>query len=222
MADDGRISLIIADDHAMVRAGFVALLSEQPGFEIIGQAENGADCVRLAAELRPDVVLMDVSMPIMNGIEATRQVVRDSSSRVLILTTYDSDDYVYEALRAGASGFLLKDSPPAELINAITVIAAGDALLAPGITRRLIEQFAAAGGPSAPNRDAMSRLTDREREVLTAVARGRSNAEIAATLVIAEQTVKTHVSRMLTKLGLRDRAQLVVAAYESGLVTPGR
>jgi DNA-binding NarL/FixJ family response regulator len=214
------ISVVIADDHAMVRAGFVALLSEQPDLEIVGQAENGAECVRLVAELRPDVVVMDLSMPIMNGIEATRHVVRESESRVLMLTTYDTDDYVYEAIRAGASGYLLKDAPPGELINAVRVIAAGDALLAPRITRRLIEQFAAAGAPSAPHGAALTRLTDRERDVLVAVARGLSNTEIAGTLFIAEQTVKTHVSRMLSKLGLRDRAQLVVAAYESGLVTP--
>ncbi len=214
------ISVVIADDHAMVRAGFAALLSEQPDLEIVGQAENGAECVRLVAELRPDIVVMDLSMPIMNGIEATRQVVRESESRVLMLTTYDTDDYVYEAIRAGASGYLLKDAPPWELINAVRVIAAGDALLAPRITRRLIEQFAAAGGPSAPHGAALNKLTDRERDVLVAVARGLSNTEIAGTLFIAEQTVKTHVSRMLSKLGLRDRAQLVVAAYESGLVTP--
>lgn len=214
------ISVVIADDHAMVRAGFAALLSEQPDLEIVGQAENGAECVRLVAELRPDIVVMDLSMPIMNGIEATRQVVRESESRVLMLTTYDTDDYVYEAIRAGASGYLLKDAPPWELINAVRVIAAGDALLAPRITRRLIEQFAASGGPSAPHGAALNQLTDRERDVLVAVARGQSNSEIAGTLFIAEQTVKTHVSRMLSKLGLRDRAQLVVAAYESGLVTP--
>ncbi len=215
------ISVVVADDHAMVRAGFVALLSEEPDLVIIGQAENGAECVGLVARLRPAVVVMDLSMPIMNGIEATRQIVRETAeSRVLMLTTYDTDDYVYEALRAGASGYLLKDAPPGELINAVRVIAAGDALLAPRITRRLIEQFAAAGSPSAPHGAALDRLTDRERDVLVAVARGQSNSEIAKSLFIAEQTVKTHVSRMLTKLGLRDRAQLVVAAYESGLVTP--
>ncbi|WP_217428301.1 response regulator [Microlunatus speluncae] len=214
------ISVVIADDHAMVRAGFVALLSEQSDLEVVGQAENGAECVGLVARLRPAVVVMDLSMPIMNGIEATREIVRESSSRVLMLTTYDTDDYVYESIRAGASGYLLKDSPPGELINAVRVIAAGDALLAPSITRRLIEQFAASGGPSAPHGAALDRLTERERDVLVAVARGLSNSEIAKTLFIAEQTVKTHVSRMLTKLGLRDRAQLVVAAYESGLVTP--
>lgn len=218
--------MIIADDHAMVRAGFVSLLGEQPDIDVVGQAENGAHCVELVVGLRPDVVLMDIGMPIMNGIEATRRISSDlgldqDSARVLMLTTYDNDDYVYAAIRAGASGYLLKDAAPNELINAVRVVAAGDALLAPRVTRRLIERVAALG-PLAPHQAVLDELTDREREVLTAIAQGRSNSEIATDLVIAQQTVKTHVSRILTKLGLRDRAQLVVVAYETGLVTPRR
>jgi len=216
------ISLLVADDHAVVRAGLVSLLREQPGIEVVGEAENGVDCVRLAERLRPDVVLMDLAMPVLNGIEATREIVRGTSARVLMLTGYDTDEYVYQAIRAGASGYLLKDSPATELAHAVRVIAAGEALLAPSVTRRLIEQFAAGAAAVPIQGRTLDRLTEREREVLTTVARGLSNAEIAAALVIAEQTVKTHVSRILTKLGLRDRAQLVVAAYESGLVRPGQ
>lgn len=218
------VRIIVVDDHAMVRAGFGALLAAQPQFDVIGEAENGQDAVWLARELHPDVVLMDVRMPVLDGIEATRQIVADATPdrpgpRVLVLTTFDADDYVFDAIRAGASGFLLKDAPPADLIAAVEVVARGDALLAPAVTRRMIEHFMSAGGPRklAP----LPPLTEREREILTILAQGLSNAEIAARLVIAEQTVKTHVSRVLSKLGVRDRAQAVIAAYESGLVVPG-
>lgn len=213
--------VLIVDDQAMVRAGFAALLGAQPDLEVVGQAEDGAEGVRLAGELDPDVVLMDVRMPVLDGIEATRRLLSaDPLARVIMLTTFDIDEYVFDAIRAGASGFLLKDAPPADLIAAVRVVAAGDALLAPSVTRRFIEHFAGGRSPQA-DPAALPTLTDREREVLVLVAQGRSNGEIAAELVIAEQTVKSHVSRVLSKLGARDRAQLVIAAYESGLVVPG-
>ena len=225
------ISCLIADDQAMVREGFGALLAAQPGIAVAGLAADGAEAVRLARQTRPDVVLMDVRMPVLDGLQATRELLsgpRDPSDpsdapRVLMLTTFDLDEYVYEALRAGASGFLLKDAPAAELVHAVRVVAAGDALLAPSVTRRLIADFtkrppARATAPVGPPH---SPLTPREEEVLTLIARGMSNAEISDTLVIAEQTTKTHVGRILMKLQLRDRAQAVVFAYESGLVTPG-
>jgi DNA-binding NarL/FixJ family response regulator len=219
------ISCLIADDQAMVREGFSALLAAQPGIAVAGLAADGAEAVRLARQTRPDVVLMDVRMPVLDGLQATRELLADPSDgpRVLMLTTFDLDEYVYEALRAGASGFLLKDAPAAELVHAVRVVAAGDALLAPSVTRRLIADFtkrprARTTGPVGPPH---SPLTPREEEVLTLIARGMSNAEISDTLVIAEQTTKTHVGRILMKLQLRDRAQAVVFAYESGLVTPG-
>ena len=225
------ISCLIADDQAMVREGFGALLAAQPGIAVAGLAADGAEAVRLARQTRPDVVLMDVRMPVLDGLQATRQLLSDPSApsapsdapRILMLTTFDLDEYVYEALRAGASGFLLKDAPAAELVHAVRVVAAGDALLAPSVTRRLIADFtkrprARATAPVGPPH---SPLTPREEEVLTLIARGMSNAEISDTLVIAEQTTKTHVGRILMKLQLRDRAQAVVFAYESGLVTPG-
>jgi DNA-binding NarL/FixJ family response regulator len=224
------ISCVIADDQAMVREGFGALLAAQPGMTVAGLAADGAQAVKLARRTRPDVVLMDVRMPVMDGLQATRELLEagpGARPRVLMLTTFDLDEYVYEALRAGASGFLLKDAPAAELVHAVRVVAAGDALLAPSVTRRLIADFARrplAAGAGAGARAAagpLAGLTPRETEVLRLIARGMSNAEISVTLVIAEQTTKTHVGRILMKLRLRDRAQAVVLAYESGLVTPG-
>jgi DNA-binding NarL/FixJ family response regulator len=216
------IRVVVADDQGMVRSGFSTLLNAQPDIEVIGEAVNGQDAIASAAELRPDVILMDVRMPVLDGLQATRQITAmDDHPRILVLTTFDLDDYVYEALRAGASGFLLKDASAGELAEAVRVVAAGDGLLAPGVTRRLIAEFARLGGPRSPARKSIKDLTDRETEVLGLVARGMANGEIASYLVVAEQTVKTHVSRVLTKLGLRDRAQAVVFAYESGLVRPG-
>jgi len=217
---------LIADDQAMVREGFAAVLAAQPGMAVAGQAADGAEAVRLAGALHPDVILMDVRMPVLDGLQATRQILTGppgaARPRVLMLTTFDLDDYVYEALRAGASGFLLKDATAAELVHAVRVIAAGDALLAPSVTRRLIEDFTRVPRTASPPPAALSALTSRETEVLTLIARGLSNTEISAALVIADQTTKTHVGRILAKLGLRDRAQAVVLAYETGLITPGR
>ena len=217
------IRVVIADDQGMVRSGFSVLLNAQPDIEVIAEAVNGREAVTHAHALHPDVVLMDVRMPVMDGLQATRQITAagDGAPRVLVLTTFDLDDYVYEALRSGASGFLLKDASAGELAAAVRVVAAGDALLAPGVTRRLIAEFARLGAPRAASRKHLKDLTERETEVLALVARGMSNAEIAAHLVVAEQTVKTHVSRVLMKLALRDRAQAVVFAYENGLIRPG-
>src|SRR5215469_13810553 len=216
---------LIADDQAMVREGFAAVLAAQPGLLVVGQAADGADAVRQARHLRPDVILLDVRMPVMDGLQAARQILGGASGpdrpRVLMLTTFDLDDYVYQALRAGASGFLLKDATAAELVHAVRVVAAGDALLAPSVTRRLIADFARMPPPDAPFPPRLGALTQRESEVLRLIARGLSNAEISDTLVIAEQTTKTHIGRILAKLDLRDRAQAVVLAYETGLVTPG-
>src|SRR5262245_20598478 len=206
----------------MVRSGFSVLLNAQPDIEVIGEAVNGREAVTLAAESRPDVILMDVRMPVLDGLQATRQITgMPDPPKVLVLTTFDLDDYVYEALRSGASGFLLKDASARELADAVRLVAAGDALLAPGVTRRLIAEFARMGAPRTPGRTQLDGLTERESEVLALVARGMSNGEIAGHLVVAEQTIKTHVSRILMKLGLRDRTQMVVLAYESGLVHPG-
>ena len=217
------IRVVVADDQGMVRSGFSILLNAQPDIEVVGEAVNGQEAIARVAELRPDVILMDVRMPVLDGLQATRQIMAadDGAPRVLVLTTFDLDDYVYEALRSGASGFLLKDASARELAEAVRVVAAGDALLAPGVTRRLIAEFARLGAPRAASRKNLDGLTERETEVLGLVARGMSNAEIAAHLVVAEQTIKTHVSRVLMKLALRDRAQAVVFAYESGLVRPG-
>ena len=213
------IRIVIADDQAMVRAGFAALLNAHADIEVVGQAEDGAQSVDLVADLAPDIVLMDVRMPLMDGIEATRTIVAaNAATRIIMLTTFDIDDYVFDAIRAGASGFLLKDAPPAELAEAVRIVAGGEALLAPSVTKRVIEHFAT-GGKTA-SRTALPELTDREREILIQVARGASNTEIASSLHIAVQTVKTHVSRILYKLDARDRAQAVIAAYESGLVIP--
>jgi DNA-binding NarL/FixJ family response regulator len=216
------IKIIVADDHQVVRAGFAALLDTQPDFKVVGTASDGAEAVLLSRQLDPDVVLMDVRMPVMDGIEATKRLADHGvAPRVLILTTFDLDQYVYDALCAGASGFLLKDVTAERLFDAVRVIAAGQALLAPSVTRRLIGEFTRlrprpADGPNA----ALAALTPRETEVLRLVAEGLSNTEIAARLVVTEETVKTHVSRVLSKLGLRGRTQAVVTAYESGLVIP--
>jgi len=216
------IRVVVADDQGMVRSGFSTLLNAQPDIEVVGEAVNGREAIARAAELSPDVILMDVRMPVLDGLQATRQVTAmDGAPRVLVLTTFDLDDYVYEALRAGASGFLLKDASASELAEAVRVVAAGDALLSPGVTRRLIAEFARMGARKSPSRKNLEDLTERETEVLALVARGMSNTEIALHLVVAEQTIKTHVSRVLMKLGLRDRAQAVVFAYESGLVHAG-
>lgn len=216
------IRVVIADDQAMVRAGFSALLNAEPDIEVVGLAADGEECLRAVAELAPDVVLMDVRMPVLDGISTTRELSTSApATRILMLTTFDVDDYVFDALSAGAAGFLLKDASPQELARAVRVVAEGESLLAPSATRALIERFAATRGPRRTDRAVLGQLTEREREILVGVAQGESNSEIAARLFIAEQTVKTHVSRILSKLGARDRAQLVIAAYEAGLVTPG-
>ena len=219
------IGIVVADDHEVVRAGFAALLDTQPDFTVLGIASDGDEAVRVCRELRPDVVLMDVRMPSLDGIEATRQLADADGPgpRVLILTTFDLDEYVFDALRAGASGFLLKDVTAERLFDAVRVIAAGEALLAPAVTRRLIGEFTRLRSvPDALTPTAMVTLTPRETEVLRLVAEGMSNPEIARRLVVTEETVKTHVSHILAKLGLRDRTQAVIAAYESGLVVPGK
>jgi DNA-binding NarL/FixJ family response regulator len=216
------VRVLIADDQSLVRAGFRLVLENHPDIEVVGEASNGREAVHSAGRLDPDVVLMDIRMPELDGIAATRQITARHRARVLVLTTYDLDEYVYDALQAGASGFLLKDTPPAQLADGIRAVAAGDALLAPTVTRRLIEEFARVG-PAVRARPAeLDELTPRELEVLRLLARGLSNAEIADALVLGDTTVKTHVTHVLTKLGLRDRVQAVVLAYESGLVTPGR
>ena len=217
------IRVVLADDQALVRAGFRALLDAEEDIEVVGEAADGAEAIRLARTLVPDVILMDIRMPGMDGLEATRLISQDaalSAVRVVVLTTFQLDEYVFEALRSGASGFLVKDIEPAELVHGVRAVARGDALLAPSVTRRLIEEFAARSRqPPADLRLAL--LTDREREVVALVAEGLSNDEIAARLVVSPATAKTHVSRAMTKLHARDRAQLVVNAYESGLVRPG-
>ncbi|AWS44826.1 response regulator transcription factor [Streptosporangium sp. 'caverna'] len=215
------IRVLIADDQGMVRTGFTVFLDSQPDIEVVGEAADGRQAVTRVAELRPDVVLMDVRMPVMDGLAATREILSSGGllPKVLILTTFDLDDYVYEALRAGASGFLLKDASAQQLAEAVRVVAAGDALLAPSVTRRLIADFARVG-PRRP-RGRLDDITERETEVLVLIAQGLSNQEIAGELVLSEQTVKTHVGRILAKLNLRDRAQAIVHAYETGLVRPG-
>jgi DNA-binding NarL/FixJ family response regulator len=214
------IRVLLADDQRLVRAGFRMILSSEPGIVVVAEAEDGAEAIELARDLGPDVVLMDVRMPRVNGLEATREIVRDEDSpRVLVLTTFDLDEYVYGALQAGASGFLLKDAPEDQLVAAIRVVSEGGSLFAPSVTRRLIESFS--GRAPADRPAALDELTAREAEVLRLIARGLSNAEIAETLVVTEHTVKSHVAHVLMKLGLRDRVQAVVLAYESGLIRPG-
>lgn len=216
----GLITTFIADDQAMVRQGFGALLAAQPDIEVLGEAANGRDAVRAVRELAPDVVLMDVRMPQMNGLDAAREILAHTASKVLMLTTFDIDAYVYTALRAGASGFLLKDAPAEELIRAVRVIAGGEALLAPSVTRRMIADLVTRSTAPRRSTEELARLTPRETEVLHLMARGMSNAEIAAELFVSDETVKTHVGKVFSKLGIRDRAQAVVIAYETGLVSP--
>jgi DNA-binding NarL/FixJ family response regulator len=219
------VRILIADDQALVRAGFKMILDAEDDLDVVGEAVDGLQAVELCRRLKPDVVLMDIRMPELDGIEATRRVVTaagdDAPVRVLMLTTFDLNEYVYEALRAGASGFLLKDAPPEQLIAAIHTLAAGEALIAPAITKRLLARFARTAPPAGPSAAALGQLTPREREVLVLIARGLSNGEIAAELVLSQATVKTHVKRVLAKLGVRDRVHAVVLAYESALVTPG-
>jgi len=216
------VRVLLADDQAMVRAGFRMILGSEPDIEVVGEAENGEQAAAAANRLRPDVVFMDIQMPAVDGLQATRTITQNHqlATRVVILTTFERDEYVFEAMQAGASGFLLKNAPPEELIHAVRVVAAGDALLAPSVTRRIIEQFARR--PVEPDvSERLESLTQREREVLVMLAHGNTNAELAAELFVTEATIKTHVSSLLAKLGLRDRVQAVVLAYESGLVKPG-
>ena len=219
-ADSSVISVVVVDDQALVRGGLCSILATQPDMRVLAEAADGEEAVRVVREHQPDVVLMDVRMPGMDGIEAVRRLARDRS-RILMLTTFDLDEYVYAAMKAGASGFLLKDARPEALVHAVRTVARGDSLLAPAITRRLVEEFVRRPLPNSGVPDVLAPLTAREREVLAKMARGRTNAEIAARLFLSEATVKTHVTRLMTKLRLRDRAQAVVLAYEVGLVRPG-
>jgi DNA-binding NarL/FixJ family response regulator len=218
------VRLVIADDQELIRTGFRLILAAEPDIEVIGEAATGDQAVKITHQLRPDVVLMDIRMPDLDGIEATRRILaadHEPAPKVLILTTFDLDEYVYDALRAGASGFLLKDLPAHQLASAVRTVGEGDALLSPSITRRLIQQFAAPRVPAGPA-PGLDELTPRELEVFRLLATGKTNAEIAAELIVGETTIKTHVTRILSKLGLRDRVQAVVLAYETGIVTPGQ
>jgi DNA-binding NarL/FixJ family response regulator len=216
------IRVLIADDQSLVRAGFRLVLENHDDIEVVGEASNGREAIHSAGRLEPDVVLMDIRMPELDGIAATREITGRHGTRVLVLTTYDLDEYVYDALQAGASGFLLKDTPPTQLVDGIRAVAGGEALLAPTVTRRLIEEFSRIGKTRSARPPELDELTPRELEVLQLLARGMSNAEIAEALVLGDTTIKTHVTHVLGKLGVRDRVQAVVLAYESGLVTPGR
>ena len=221
------IRVLIADDEALIRAGFTVLVNSAPGITVVGEASDGVQAVRQARALRPDVVLMDIRMPVMGGLEATKVILDDGAQdpppRILVVTTFDEDEHVFAALRGGASGFVLKDTPPEKLLDAIRVVAEGEALLAPAVTRRLIAAFARQPRPAAhPEQGALAQLTERELEVLKQVAAGMSNSEVADALYLSVATVKTHISRLLDKLDCRDRAQLVVVAYETGAVTPGQ
>ncbi|MFI5536090.1 response regulator [Nocardia sp. NPDC051900] len=221
-APSGGIRVLVADDQALVRGGFVALLDAQDGIEVVGEADNGEQAVRMTRDLRPDVVLMDIRMPVLDGLAATRVIAEDpllAAVRVVVLTTFELDEYVFEAMRSGATGFLVKHTEPADLVRAVRVVAAGDALLSPGVTRKLIAEFSTRA--KTPPTATLAELTDREREVMTLVAEGLTNAEIGERLYMSPATARTHVSRILTKLHARDRTQLVVMAYESGLVRPG-
>jgi DNA-binding NarL/FixJ family response regulator len=216
------ISVLLADDQALVRGGFKLILDAQDDIEVVGEAANGREAIEEATKFHPDVLLMDVRMPELDGISATRTIVTEGlAARVLVLTTFDEDRIVYDAMKAGASGFLLKSAPPAQLVDAVRTVASGDALLAPSVTRRLVEDFVRRPPPGEERPELLTSLTEREQEVLALIARGLSNAEIAAQLFLSGATVKTHVNRILSKLGLRDRVQAVVAAYETGLVRPG-
>ena len=220
--DDGDISVLIVDDQRLVRSGFAVILGTEPGITVVGQAGDGNEAVTLARQLAPTVVLLDIRMPNMDGLTAARHILEETACRVLMLTTFDSDEYVYAALRSGASGFLLKDAPSEQLVGAVRCVARGDALIDPAITRRLITQFVQAARPDPVDPPQLAALTPRERDVLPLVAQGLSNAEIAADLVVEESTIKTHVGRILMKLDLRDRVQAVVWSYEHGVVVPDR
>ncbi|QRP46146.1 response regulator transcription factor [Amycolatopsis sp. FDAARGOS 1241] len=215
------IRVVVVDDQELMRVGFRMVLGAQPDLDVVGEAGDGAQAVKLAEQLRPDVVLMDVRMPVLDGVEATKQIVAAGTARVLVMTTFDLDEYVYSALQGGASGFLLKDTPPDHLVSALRSVASGDAVVSPSVTRRLLDRFVGAGGSPVRDASELDVLTDREREVLVLIAKGMSNLEIAETLFLSEATVKTHVGRILSKLDLRDRVQAVVLAYETGLARPG-
>ncbi|MEW2501738.1 response regulator [Amycolatopsis sp. CA-161197] len=215
------IKVVVVDDQELMRVGFRMVLGAQSDIDVVGEAGDGAQAIRLADELRPDVVLMDVRMPVLDGVEATKQIVAAGTARVLVMTTFDLDEYVYAALQGGASGFLLKDTPPDHLVSALRSVASGDAVVSPSVTKRLLDRFVGAGGSPVRDASELDVLTDREREVLVLIAKGMSNLEIAETLFLSEATVKTHVGRILAKLDLRDRVQAVVLAYETGLARPG-
>jgi len=215
------IRVVVVDDQELMRVGFRMVLGAQADIDVVGEAGDGAQAVKMAAELRPDVVLMDVRMPVLDGVEATKRIVADGTARVLVMTTFDLDEYVYAALQGGASGFLLKDTQPGHLVSALRAVASGDAVVSPSVTRRLLDRFVGSGGSPMRDTAELDVLTDREREVLVLIAKGMSNLEIAEALFLSEATVKTHVGRILAKLELRDRVQAVVLAYETGLARPG-